>query len=79
MPHDRNSRKVEPGQIVRVDFKVKQVHLTEEYCNLDLETVWPMHPGDSRTALTLNAKQVEVKEGFGVNRKENADDNASEV
>jgi hypothetical protein len=34
----------------------------EEYCNVNLETVEPMFPGEYKSAITLNAKQVELVE-----------------
>lgn len=41
-----------------VPCHVKEIHLTEEYCNVTLETAEPMYPGTNRTGIVLNAKQV---------------------
>jgi len=64
MPHDKNGKLVENGARVRVDFIVTNVYQTEGdgYCNASLETVEPMFPGQHKTSLTVNTKQVEVVE-----------------
>jgi hypothetical protein len=59
MPHDKNGRLLEVGNMVTVRCKIKAIQISEEYCNLNLETETPMYPLDSRTGLSLNAKQVE--------------------
>jgi acyl dehydratase len=59
VPHDKNGKEVKVGDTVTVTAKVLTVQPSEEYCNLGLETVEPMHPSDTKTSLTLNAKQVE--------------------
>ncbi len=58
MPHDRDGRVINPGDTVLVPCRVLVVHNGEEYCNVDLETSQPMYPGDSRTKIVLNARQV---------------------
>jgi hypothetical protein len=58
MPHDRDGERLGVGDTVLVPARILRIHDTEDYCNVDLETVQPMSPLDSRTPLTLNAKQV---------------------
>ena len=60
MPHDIDGTLVEAGQEVLVRFKVISVTPSEEYCNVNLETVEPMHPGEYKSTFTLNTKQVRV-------------------
>lgn len=61
MPHDNKGNKLDVGDVVNVPCKVKVIQLTEEYCNLTLETVHKMYPSDSPYSISLNAKQVEKK------------------
>lgn len=56
--HDCKGRPLSVGDRVMVPFTVTQAMLTEEYCNLSLETVATMHPGTSKTSMTANARQV---------------------
>ncbi len=58
MPHDMNGNELKVGSTVYVPCSVKAIHLTEEYCNLDLETNIAMYPSSNRSALTLNSRQV---------------------
>lgn len=60
VPHDKNGKVIQAGDIVNVPCRVTTVHTGEEYCNVSLETVEPMYPGDNKSTLTLNAKQVEL-------------------
>jgi hypothetical protein len=60
MPHDKNGKELKVGDRVNVEYEVTAVHTGEEYCNVSLQTVEPMFPGDSKTPATLNAKQVEL-------------------
>lgn len=62
MPHDMNGNELKVGSGVLVPCQVKGIHLTEDYCNIDIETNIAMHPSDNRTRLTLNSRQV-VKKG----------------
>jgi hypothetical protein len=61
MPHDKHGNKLNSGDIVIVRFTVKDVYDGTDYCNLSLETVDPMYPGENKTALTLNTQQVELE------------------
>jgi len=58
MPHDMNGNEIKVGSTVLVPCSVKAIHLTEQYCNVDLETNIAMHPTSNRTALTLNSRQT---------------------
>ena len=60
MPHDIDGTPVEVGQEVLVRFKVISVTPSEEYCNVNLETIEPMHPGEYKSTFTFNTKQVRV-------------------
>lgn len=59
MPHDKNGNQLSPGDNVIVRATVVRVDAGEDYCNIQLETVEPMFPGEHKSAITLNAKQVE--------------------
>lgn len=73
MPHDAKGQPIEVGDIVTVRCRVTTVQIGEDYCNLSLVTCAPMHPSPEPSALSLNAKQVEVVEkgrGYGEARSE---------
>jgi len=59
MPHYRNGNILEVGDEVMVPAKITSVQAGLEYCNLTVETIEPMYPGDSKNTITLNTKQVE--------------------
>ena len=61
MPHDLMGKELKVGDTVLVPCQVKAIHLTEEYCNVELETNLVMFPVDSRVAITLNSRQVILK------------------
>jgi hypothetical protein len=58
MPHDKNGKQLEAGDLVTVEAKVTSVQPGEDYCNVTVETVEPMFPGDNKSTITLNTKQV---------------------
>lgn len=58
MPHDNAGHLLKEGDRVMVPAVVKSISHTEDYCNVLLETVHPCHPGDYKTTISLNAKQV---------------------
>jgi hypothetical protein len=58
MPHDKRGTELHVGDTVMVPCRVKAIHLTEEYCNVDLETKLTMPPLDTVQALTLNSRQT---------------------
>jgi len=62
MPHDRDGKLLNVGDTVLVPCIVKEIHSTEEYCNINLETCQPMYPGTYRSSVVLNAKQVVKQE-----------------
>jgi hypothetical protein len=62
MPHDRDGAPLKVGDEVTIPAVVTSISPGADYCNLSVETVEPMFPGDSKTTVTLNAKQV-VKPG----------------
>lgn len=61
MPHDRNGKVLQVGDLVMVPCQIKEIHLTEEFCNVTLATSLPMYPSQAPSTLTLNSRQVEVK------------------
>lgn len=65
MPHDAKGRLIEVGDTVLMPFRVKMVHAGEDFCNCDLQSIYPM-PGDgSRTSLSaVNTRQV-LRARFG--------------
>lgn len=58
MPHDKRGTELQVGDTVMVPCRVKAIHLTEDYCNVDLETKIAMFPTDKPTAVTLNSRQT---------------------
>lgn len=58
MPHDKRGTELKVGDTVMVPCRVKAIHLTEDYCNVDLETALTMPPRDTRQAFTLNSRQT---------------------
>lgn len=58
VPHDMNGRNLRVGDRVTVACVVTAIQPGPDYCNLSLETEQPMHPGLSKTALSLNSRQV---------------------
>lgn len=61
MPHDKNGQVLSIGDTVLIEAKVKNVYTGDEYCNVELETVEVMYPGENKSGITLNAKQVTKK------------------
>ena len=58
MPHDKNGQLLAVGDKVTIEAVVTSVQTGEEYCNVGVETIEPMFPGEHKTGITLNAKQV---------------------
>ena len=58
MPHDKRGTELQVGDTVMVPCVIKAIHLTEEYCNVDLVTKLPMPPLDTHQTLTLNSRQT---------------------
>jgi hypothetical protein len=62
MPHDRNGVLLSPGDRVTVEFTVRAVHMTEEFCNVDLVSVETMPPTGLPTILSaINTRQTVFK------------------
>lgn len=60
MPHDACGNELNPGDEVIVRCRVTQITSNgSDYCNVALETVEPMFPGEYKTSISLNAKQTE--------------------
>jgi hypothetical protein len=51
---------VEAGAIVMVPARVTEVYTGTEYCNVQVETLYPMYPGDRHDKITLNTRQILV-------------------
>lgn len=60
MPHDKNGNLVKEGDVVSIEFKVKSITPTEDFCNLSLESVIPMKPEGTPSTLSLNAGQCSL-------------------
>lgn len=58
MPHDKNGVLLQVGDRVIIPAVVKSITMSEEFCNVTLETAEPMFPSDRHDTVTLNAKQV---------------------
>lgn len=56
--HDINGTKLEAGDSVVLEGVITSVQPGEEYCNLTFESDEVMPPGNSKTTVTLNSKQV---------------------
>lgn len=63
MPHDKTGQLLAVGDRVLIECEVAEVYTGTDYCNVQLRTIDPMFPGDNRSVITLNAKQV-VKSAF---------------
>lgn len=60
MPHDNAGQPLKVGDLVMIPCRVKDIYSTDEYCNVELETLYPMHPSSHHSGITLNAKQVSL-------------------
>jgi hypothetical protein len=58
MPHDKRGTELQVGDIVMVPCRIKAIHLTEDYCNVDLETQLTMPPSHAKSQLSLNSRQT---------------------
>lgn len=56
--HDINGTKLEVGDSIVVGGVITDLQSGEEYCNLTMVTDEVMFPGESKTTITLNTKQV---------------------
>lgn len=63
MPHDKNGELVAVGDLVTIEFVVTAVHMSEDFCNVNLESVEGMPPSGTKTSLgAVNTRQT-VKVG----------------
>ena len=53
--HDHNGTPLKVGDRVMVEFVVKQVHATEEFCNLTLESVHGRLPDEQKETAVINS------------------------
>lgn len=59
MPHGKNGEELKKGDEAIVRVKITDIQTGSEYCNCTVETVEPMYPGQDKTTITLNTKQIE--------------------
>ena len=59
MPHDCNGKLVQPGDVVTVRFKVKEISQTETFCNLKLSVENVHKDLGVEVDIWLNAGQTE--------------------
>ena len=58
MPHTQDNHIVAVGDVLYLPCRVKNVHAGVEYCNVDVETVYPMPPYDTPTTFSaINTRQ----------------------
>jgi hypothetical protein len=72
MPHDKNGKELHKGDAVTIAGKVTEVHQGADYCNVTIETDEAMHPGNAKSIISLNSKQVAKKSG-GTTTQSDAD------
>lgn len=64
MPHDRDGSLLEPGDRVTMEFVVKAVFAGEDFCNINMDSVEPLHPNTDKTHLgAVNSRQVVKVQG----------------
>lgn len=66
MPHDKSNNDLKVGDSVIIRGKVTAITQDgNHFCNLTVETDEKMYPSESKSALSLNAKQVEKVDEIG--------------
>jgi hypothetical protein len=60
MPKDRKEQEVKVGDFVMIPAMVTEIQPNDEFINVVVETLEPMHPANHKTQLVLNARQIEV-------------------
>ena len=59
MPHDQNGNLLRVGDQINVPAVITNICEGEEYCNVTLETIYPMYPGDSKSMWSaVNTRQT---------------------
>jgi hypothetical protein len=61
MPHDKNGAVLNVDDRVSVEFKIKEIHMAEDYCNVTLIIPGEHGPYNVVSTVVLNAKQVVKK------------------
>lgn len=59
MPQDRSGHELRVGDRVSIPCVVKKVALSDEYVNVELETIEPQFPDSRKNWIVLNGKQVD--------------------
>jgi hypothetical protein len=59
MPHDVSGKLLQVGDTVTLRCRVTSLTLNDDYCNAIIESVQSMYPGENKTIVTVNTKQVE--------------------
>jgi exonuclease VII large subunit len=62
MPHDAKGKLLKIGDPVIIRGKVKQIYPGGGYCNIVVETAANLWPGNGPSAISLNARQMELQE-----------------
>lgn len=58
MPHLKGGQPAVVGQRVLIPATITAVHAGTDYCNMTVETDEPMHPGNTKTTISLNTGQA---------------------
>lgn len=58
MPHDRDGKLLEVGDKVIIHATVDTVQPSDSHCNLTVKTDELFYPGDYKSTIVLNTKQV---------------------
>jgi hypothetical protein len=56
--HDRDGKPLAVGDTVTIAFVITDTSATEDYCNVQLQTVEPMFPSNRFDKYWFNAKQT---------------------
>lgn len=56
--HDKNGTPLSVGNRVTLECVILETTSSDDFCNLKIETVEPMHPSDRRDSQWVNARQV---------------------
>lgn len=61
MPHDKNGKELQVGDIVKVEFRVERLDTAIDYCNVSLKSVILMPPLNAYSSdmSSINTRQVE--------------------
>ena len=61
--HDRNGNELKLGHVVKIEFVVTGLHAESDFCNVNLESIYPM-PGNGLylNVSAVNSRQVEIED-----------------